>query len=156
MVPIIDFLGEPFLDGCFGLVNERFLVAAHFVQVRRDEVQGGILQNLRLKLLPQPHRFRHLGEQGQFVRVQRSVVEVRGVTSGGRAALVVDFHELHLLGNDTAVPSAIHAGILDRVFQVDERADFLAHIGFIDQHCTRFNRSRFRSIMRSMVDSSSG
>ena len=38
------------------------------------------------------------------------------------------------------LPCPIHAGILDRVFQVDERADFLAHIGFIDQHRTPFQQ----------------
>ena len=67
VIPIIDFLGKPFLDGGFGLVNEDFLAAAHLVQMRRDEIQGSVFQHLRFKFLPQPSRFRHLSEQGQFV-----------------------------------------------------------------------------------------
>ena len=51
-----------------------------------------------------------------------------------------DFDELHPLGNDAAIPGSVDPGVLDGVFEVEQRSGLVAFVRVIDQDRTAFQQ----------------
>ena len=73
-----------------------------------------------------------------------------------RGAVGVEFDIEHALGDDAAITRACEARILNRMFEIEQHT----RLGPVSRSSTstapRFKRSRWRSRVRSMTESSSG
>ena len=158
VVPVGDLLGEPVLDRDFGLGDELELGVPHLLEMFRHDMDDGIALGLPLDLAVDPRALGPLEDRidAGLARGQGPVVEVGRVVDVAGRPVAVELDVEHALGNDATFARAGEARVLDRVLDVEQHARPGPGSRSSTSTVPRLSRSRWRSRVRSMTESSSG
>ena len=122
MIPVVDLLAEPVLNGGAGLVDPFRTPGANLLQMLRDDLRNGVGKSLLLQIAGDLCALR-AGQQRIHVRLigaKRPVIEVRRVMKMVRYALCVQFDIEHLLRDGTPVAILEATRVLDGVLHIEE------------------------------------
>ena len=124
VVPVGDLLSQPILDRGLGPGDQLQPRRADLLQMVGHDVGYRVFLSRALQIAGNPSAFGTL-QNRRDVRVlgcQRAVIEICGVARMARGVCAVNFHVEQALGDNAPVAAAGYAGVLDRVFEVEQHA----------------------------------
>ena len=136
MVPIGDLFGKPILHRGFRLRDERQLAIANFLEMLGHDVGHRVALRLLLQFAGDPSTLgpSENGFDARLALGQWAVIEVGRVVHMARRAIGVELDIEHALRDDAAFARPGKAGVLDRMFEIEEHARPGAEVALVHQH----------------------